>query len=93
MALLSHTPDGENPTASHNLNFVGEMQWWNEFEENSSFTDYWRSFFFQEFYSLIQVVKPFTNKSAAACYEYVNSSKLTIIFFFSILLNYHWSIR
>jgi hypothetical protein len=30
--------------------------------------------FFEELYSLVQVVKPFTNESAAACYEYVNTT-------------------
>ncbi len=75
MVLLSHTPDGESPIASHNLDFACVS--WQKCNDEMNLKRILHSLiienhFFEELYSLVQVVKPFTNESAAACYEYVN---------------------
>jgi hypothetical protein len=77
LASLTLSPDDKTPLVSHDLD-VGCLSW-EKCNDEMSLKRILQSLkiedkFIPEFVPLMDVVQPFTNKSAAACYEYTNTT-------------------
>jgi hypothetical protein len=77
MVLLTISPDEKSALVAHDLEF--ECVSWETCNDEITLKRTLRSLlmkdnFISEFAALIQVVRPFTNESAAACYEYTNTT-------------------